>query len=104
MGLTTSCRARLGPPGGNRLVREPEGEASTLAQGVVVRRPIRHPVPLLRNAVTASGISFEWHGRNLWSEAEWASTLPSHSYQLAHPCNMATPYGSIVREEQFDPS
>jgi hypothetical protein len=33
-------------------------------------RPIRDPVPLLRNAVMASGIGFEWHGRILWSEAE----------------------------------
>jgi hypothetical protein len=26
---------------------------------------------------------------NLWSEAEQASTLPSHGYQLAHPRNKA---------------
>jgi homoserine kinase type II len=32
-------------------------------------------MPLLRNAVTASGIGFEWHGRNRWSGAEEASTL-----------------------------
>ena len=70
MRLAASGRAGLGPPGGNRLLREPDREASALAQGRVILRPIRDPVPLLRDAVTASGIGFEWHGRNLWSEAE----------------------------------
>ena len=55
----------------------------------VVLGPVRHPVPLLRDAVTASGIGFEGHGRDLWSEAEQASTLSSRGYQLAHPCNKA---------------
>jgi hypothetical protein len=67
--LTTACGAGFGPPSGNRLFREPDHEASTLAQGGIVLRPIRDPVPLLRDVVTASGISFEWHGINLWSEA-----------------------------------
>ena len=70
MRLTASCRAGLGPPGGNRFLSEPDREASPLAQGRVVLRPVRHPVPLLRDVVTASGIGLEWHGRDLWSEAE----------------------------------
>jgi hypothetical protein len=70
VGLTTACGAGLGPPGGNRLVREPHSEASALAQGRVIFDPVRHPVSLLRNVVTASGIGFEWHSRDLWSEAE----------------------------------
>ena len=70
MRLTASGRPGLGPPGGNRLLREPDCEASPLTQSRVVLRPIRHPVPLLRDVVTASGIGLEGHGRNLWSEAE----------------------------------
>ena len=70
MRLAASGRPGLGRPGGNRLLREPDCEASTLTQSRVILRPIRDPVPLLRDAVTAGGIGFEWHGRNLWSEAE----------------------------------
>ena len=63
MGLTAWCSAGLGPPGGNCLLCEPDGEASALAQGRVILRPIRHPVPLLGDVVPESGIGFEWHGR-----------------------------------------
>jgi len=70
MCLVASCRARLGPPSRNGFLGEPDRETASLTQTGVVLRPIRHPVPLLGNAVPASGIGFEWHGRNLWSEAE----------------------------------
>jgi hypothetical protein len=70
MRLAASGRAGLGPPGGNRLLREPDRETAPLTQSRVLLRPVRDPVPLPRNAVTAGGIGFEWHGRNLWSEAE----------------------------------
>jgi hypothetical protein len=70
MRLTTSCGAGLGPPSRNGFLGEPDGEASALAQGRIILSPIRDPVPLLRDAVTASGNGFEWHGRDLWLEAE----------------------------------
>ncbi len=70
MRLTASCRARLSPPSGDGFLGELHREASPLAQSPIVLGPIRHPVPLLRSMVTASGIVFEWHGRNLWSEVE----------------------------------
>ena len=92
MRLAARWRAGLGPPGGDRRLREPDRETASLTQAGVVFGPIRHLMPLLRNAVTASGIGFEWHGRNRWSGAEEASTLPSRGYQFAHPCNKATPY------------
>ena len=75
MRLAARWRAGLGPPGGDRRLREPDRETASLTQAGVVLGPIRHPMPLLRNAVTASGIGFEWHGRNRWSGAEEASTL-----------------------------
>jgi hypothetical protein len=59
--LTTACGAGFGPPNGNRLIREPDREASTLAQGGIVLRPICDPVPLLGNVVTAGGIGLEGH-------------------------------------------
>ena len=63
MGLTTTCGAGLCLPGGNRFLREPNGETAPLTQTGAVLRPIRDLVPLLWNAVTASGMGFEWHGR-----------------------------------------
>jgi hypothetical protein len=63
MWLTASCGAGFGPPSGNRLLCEPDREAAALAQGRVILGPIHDPVPLLGNAVTASGIGFERHSR-----------------------------------------
>ncbi len=90
MRLTTPPGAGLGPPGGNGLLGEPHREASALTQGGGVLGPIRHPVPLLGNAMAAGGIGLEGHGRDLWSEAEQASTIPSRGYRPAHPCNKAS--------------
>src|SRR5271168_145398 len=44
-------------------------QAATLAQGSIIFRPVRYPILLLRNVVTAIGIGLEWHGgylRGLW--------------------------------------
>ena len=63
MWLTASCGAGFGPPGGNCLLREPDREAAALTQGRVILRPIRDPVPLLGDAMTASGIGLDRHRR-----------------------------------------
>jgi hypothetical protein len=63
MRLAASCSARLGPPGGNRFRSEPDREAPSLAQGGVILRPVRDSVSLLGDAVTASSVGLEWHGR-----------------------------------------
>ena len=55
--------ARLRPPGRDRLLREPDRQAATLAQGGVVVRPVGDPVPLLGDVVTASSVGLERHGR-----------------------------------------
>ena len=70
MGLTAPGCAGLGPPGCDCFLREPYREATPLTQGRVVRRPIRHPVPLLGDVVTASGMSLEGHGGGLCSEGD----------------------------------
>ena len=91
MGLTASCRAGLRPPGGNRLLREPDREASALAQGGVVLGPVRHPVPLLGDMVTASGIGFERHGRDPRSGGRSPPMPSSFGRQIAYSCNKAAP-------------
>src|SRR6202040_1915988 len=52
----------LGLPRRNRGFREPDGQASALAQGDIISGPIRHPVPLLRDVMAAILVRFEWHG------------------------------------------
>ena len=88
MRLAASCSARLSPPGGNRFRSEPDGEAPSLAQGRIVLRPVRDPVPLLGDVVTASSVGLEWHGRHPRSGGQLS--YPSRSgRQIAHSCNMA---------------
>ena len=88
VGLTTACRAGLGPPGGNRLVREPDRQTASLAQAGVILGPVRHPVPLLGNSVPASGVGFERHGRCPTGGRSPPMSLVS-GYQLAYSCNNA---------------
>ena len=66
MRLTTASMARLGPPGGNRRVRELDREAAALAQGGVIRRPVRELVSLPWTVVPAIGVGFDGHGRGPW--------------------------------------
>src|SRR4051794_25253293 len=61
MRLATRRGARLRVPGCDCLLREPDRQAPTLAQGRIVFGPVRDPAPLLRDAVTASSIGLEWH-------------------------------------------
>jgi hypothetical protein len=76
MWLTASCGAGFGPPSGNHLLSEPDRETAPLAQERIVFRPARHPVPLLRNVVTASSAGFEWHGRDPKSEGQLSYAIP----------------------------
>ena len=53
--------ARLGVPGRDRLFREPDRQAPTLAQGGIILGPVRHPAPLLRDMMPAISIGLERH-------------------------------------------
>ena len=64
-------------PGRDRLFGEPHRQAATLAQGSIIFRPVRHPILLLRNVVTAIGIGLEWHDGHLRGFWMGGSTLPS---------------------------
>jgi hypothetical protein len=78
----------------SRLFGEPDRQATPLAQDSIVFRPIRHPVPLSRNVVPVSGVSFERHGAHPMS-GNWRQppTPPSHRLQPADPCWGGRPHG-----------
>src|SRR3954454_9187617 len=52
-------QARRRRPGGYRLRREPHGQAAASAQTGIVLGPAGHPVALLGDVMTPSGIRFE---------------------------------------------
>jgi hypothetical protein len=54
-------RGWLRAPGRDRLLREPDRQAPALTQAGVLRAPVRHPVALLGDVVTASGMGLERH-------------------------------------------
>src|SRR3954470_21478881 len=54
-------RGRLRAPSRDRLLREPDRQAPALTQAGVLRAPVRHPVALLGDVVTASGMGLERH-------------------------------------------
>jgi hypothetical protein len=60
--LTVEVTLWFGAPGRDRLFAEPHRQATTLAQGSIIFRPVRYPILLLGDAVTAIGIVLEWHG------------------------------------------
>src|SRR6201993_3313681 len=79
--LTAPRGPWLCAPGRNRLFGEPHRQAATLAQGSIIFRPVRYPILLLRNVVTAIGIGLEGHGGHLREVVDGGSTLPSGAAQ-----------------------
>src|SRR4051794_15346502 len=75
--LTAWCGARLGFPSRDRLLREPDRQAPTLAQGRIVLGPVRHPAPLFGDMVTAISIGFERHGGSRVTEGVVLLRQPS---------------------------
>src|SRR5207237_4770801 len=84
VGLTAPRGPWLCAPGRDRLFGEPHRQAATLAQGSIIFRPVRYPILLLRNAVTAIGIGLEWHGGHLRG-CGWG-VAPSHLGLLSQIC------------------
>ena len=72
-GLPARRGAGLGAPGRDRLLGEPDRQAAALAQGGVILGPVGDPVPLLGDAVTASGVGLERHGG---FRGSWKGPLP----------------------------
>jgi hypothetical protein len=88
VGLTTACCARLSPPGRDRVVREPDGQTSALAQGCIVLGPVRHSVPLLRNVVPGAALALKGTA-DVRQEGRSPPMSLGSGYQLAYSCNNA---------------
>ena len=81
VGLTAPRGPWFGAPGRDRLFGEPHRQAATLAQGSIIFRPVRYPILLLGNVVTAIGVGLEWHGGHLRGVVDGGGTLPSGTAQ-----------------------
>ena len=62
-GLPAPGGAWLGPLSRDRRIRKPDRETAALAQGRIIRRPVRHSMLLLRNVAATGCFGFERHGR-----------------------------------------
>ena len=85
VGLTAPRGPWFGAPGRDRLFGEPHRQAATLAQRSIIFRPVRYPILLFRNVVTAIGIGLEWHGGHI-SGGLWMVVTPSHLGLLSQIC------------------
>jgi len=77
LGSLAPCGPRLTTPSRDRLFGEPDRQATPLAQRGIVFRPVRHPMPLPRDVVSASGIGFERHSGHP-TDRELGDGLLSH--------------------------
>src|SRR5215212_3535852 len=84
-GLAASGRARLSPPGCDRLVGEPDGQTSTLAEAGVISRPVRDFVLLPGNVMTTGLVQLEGQGGHPWSDAGRPPTPPRLSAPTGPP-------------------
>jgi len=60
--LTAPRRPWLGPLGRDHLFGQPHRQAAALAQRSIIFGPVRYPMLLFRDVVTAIGIGLEGHG------------------------------------------
>jgi hypothetical protein len=88
--LATRRGRRRRAPSRDRRLGEPDREAAALTQGGVIRTPVRHPVLLLGDVMTASDMSLERHGGRL-GIVEGAALLPRSEpgRHRADPCHNA---------------
>jgi len=86
--LAAPCGPRFGTPGGDRRLGEPDRQTAALAQGCVIIRPVRHPLPLSRDVVATGSIGFDRHGGHPMARPGETSILPGGRHQPADPCNM----------------
>src|SRR4029077_12113743 len=94
MWLTAPRGPWFGTPGRDRLVAEPHRQTTTLAQGSIIFRPVRYPILLPGDVMTAIGINLERHGRISQDDYGWGSVLPSGTAQPDLP--LAEVYGPAL--------
>jgi len=94
MWLTAPRGPWFGTPGRDRLVAEPDRQTATLAQASIIFRPVRYPILLPGDVMTAIGIDLERHRRTSQEDYGWGSVLPSGTAQPDLP--LAEGYGPAV--------
>src|SRR5438132_1652998 len=94
VGLTAPRSPWFGAPGRDRLVAEPDRQTATLAQASIIFRPVRYPILLPGDVMTAIGIDLERHGRTSQEDYGWGSILLSGTAQPDLP--LAEVYGPAV--------
>src|SRR5438309_4733354 len=92
--LTAPRGPWFGAPGRDRLFAEPDRQTATLAQASIIFRPVRYPILLPGDVMTAIGIDLERHGRISQEDHGWGSVLPSGTAQPDLP--LAEVYGPAV--------
>src|SRR6266404_2067124 len=92
--LTAPRGPWFGAPGRDRLFAEPDRQTATLAQASIIFRPVRYPILLPGDVMTAIGIDLERHGRTSQEDYGWGSVLPSGTAQPDLP--LAEVYGPVV--------
>jgi hypothetical protein len=63
MTLASRRRPRLPLPTRQRLLGETDRQASAIAKRRIIVPPVRHPMPLTRNVMTALGVKLERYDR-----------------------------------------
>jgi hypothetical protein len=63
MSLTARRLSRLRPPTGQRLLTEPDSQATAIAECGVIVPPVGHPMPLPGNVTASLRMLFERHDK-----------------------------------------
>src|SRR5438552_5398802 len=92
--LTAPRGPWFGAPGSDRLFAEPDRQTATLAQASIIFRPVRYPILLPGDVMTAIGIDLERHGRISQEDYGGGSVLPAGTVQPDLP--LAEVYGPAV--------
>src|SRR2546430_17028786 len=77
MWLTAPRGPWFGAPSRDRLFAEPDRQTATLAQASIIFRPVRYPILLPGDVMTAIGIDLERHGGHPKRTMDAGSVLPS---------------------------
>jgi hypothetical protein len=94
--LAAGRDAPLGVPRGDRRLAEPDREAAALAQGRVIRRPVRHLISLSRNMAAAILVRFERHD-GLPNESAAYLTSQGVRSQPGDPCTKLLRHQKLPR-------
>ncbi len=96
-GLAASGRARLGCPGRNCLLGEPDRQAAALTQAGIISWPVRDLVLLAWDVAAAGLVQLERQGANPKSEEGRPPTPPRLSAPTDRPADPCTTAATALR-------